>query len=398
MRVTMLVRCLAMMRGGGETRHLAWARELTALGVDVEMVLGVPFVSGRARYPIEVSDACRAPNGTSIVRIRSPYARDFVYRWQNTRGFGRLTMTALHLDEEWFCRAAWRRIAAASPRPDIVHAHALHQAARLRVGGIPVVINLPGPPNPRYTADLREADALVADGWAAANLPATLGTPVERLPKGVDADRFRPDGPSLRERLGLAGKRVVLTIARLVPIKNVQRLLDAMALVRGRMTNAHLVIVGDGSDAGSLRESAAALGIADAVTFAGYVPHAETPDYYRAADVFALSSDFDNSPNVVLEAMASALPVVTTDVGGVRELVADRTGATPGAMVVPKDPKALADALEQFLNAPDAARAAGALNRTRATTEFSWRASAMRLLDVYHRVLAARRGLTRASA
>jgi len=397
-RVTMLVRCLAMMRGGGETRHLAWARELTALGVDVEMVLGVPFVSGRARYPIEVSDACPAPNGTSIVRIRSPYARDFVYRWQNTRGFGRLTMTALHLDEEWFCRAAWRRIAAASPRPDIVHAHALHQAARLRVGGIPVVINLPGPPNPRYTADLREADALVADGWAAANLPATLGTPVERLPKGVDADRFRPDGPSLRERLGLAGKRVVLTIARLVPIKNVQRLLDAMALVRGRMTNAHLVIVGDGSDAGSLRESAAALGIADAVTFAGYVPHAETPDYYRAADVFALSSDFDNSPNVVLEAMASALPVVTTDVGGVRELVADRTGATAGAMVVPKDPKALADALEQFLNAPDAARAAGALNRTRATTEFSWRASAMRLLDVYHRVLAARRGLTRASA
>jgi glycosyltransferase involved in cell wall biosynthesis len=148
--------------------------------------------------------------------VRSPYARDFVYRWQNRRGFGRLTMTALHLDEEWFCRSAWRRIAGAPHQPDVVHAHALHQAARLRIGAIPVVINLPGPPNPRYAADLRLADALVADGWAAANLPATLGTPVDRLPKGVDADRFHPEGPSARARLGLEGKRVVLTVARLV--------------------------------------------------------------------------------------------------------------------------------------------------------------------------------------
>ena len=46
MRVTMLVRCLAMMRGGGETRHLAWARELTALGVDVEIITGVPLLPG----------------------------------------------------------------------------------------------------------------------------------------------------------------------------------------------------------------------------------------------------------------------------------------------------------------------------------------------------------------
>ncbi len=55
MRVTMLVRCLAMMRGGGETRHLAWARELAALGVDVDIIAGVPLVSGAARYPVEGS-------------------------------------------------------------------------------------------------------------------------------------------------------------------------------------------------------------------------------------------------------------------------------------------------------------------------------------------------------
>ena len=386
MRVAMLVRCLAMMRGGGETRHLEWARELTALGVEVEIITGVPLLTGNARYPIE---------GVSVRTVRSPYARDLVYRWQNRRGFGRLTMAALHLDEEWFCRAAWHLVTSTGRPPDILHAHALHQAARLRIGNIPVVINLPGPPNARYTSDLQAADALVADGWAAAHLPAALGRAVDRLPKGVDSDRFRPDGPDRRTTLRLQDKRVIVTVARLVPIKNLRLLIDALAIVRAQVANVHLLIVGDGPEANALKQHAATLDLADAVTYVGYIAHADTPAFYRAGNLFALSSDFDNSPNVVLEAMASGLPVVTTDVGGVREFVADGVG---GSVVPPRDAAALAGALETYLVAPDLARAAGAHNRLRAAAEFSWRTSALRLLDVYHRVLSARQGTTRASA
>jgi glycosyltransferase involved in cell wall biosynthesis len=382
----MLVRCLAMMRGGGETRHLEWARELTALGVEVEIITGVPLMTGSPRYPIE---------GFSVRTIRSPYARDLVYRWQNQRGFGRLTMTALHLDEEWFCRAAWRLVTSSGRPPDVLHAHALHQAARLRIGNIPVVINLPGRPNPRYTADLQAADALVADGWAAANLPAVLGRAVDRLPKGVDSDRFRPEGPDRRQALRLEGKRVIVTVARLVPLKNLRLLLDAVAIVRARQWDVHLLIVGDGPEANALKQHAATLDLADAVTYVGHVPHADTPPFYRTGDLFALSSNFDNSPNVVLEAMASGLPVVATDVGGVREFVTDGVG---GAVVPPRNAPALAEALEKYLVTPDVARTAGVQNRLRATSEFSWRTSALRLLDVYHRVLSARQGTTRASA
>ena len=390
----MLVRCLAMMRGGGETRHLAWAQELSAMGVEVEIITGGPLLLGAPRHDVtELS-------GIDVTMLRSPYARDFVYRFQHQRGFGRLTMTALHVDEEWFCRLAWRRIAArpAHSRPDVVHAHALHQAARLRVGpggNIPVVINLPGAPHPRYTADLREADALVADGWAAEHLPAVLGRPIDRVPKGVDSERFRPSGANHREALELADKRVILTVARLVPIKNVALLVDALAILRQRVPRVHLLIVGEGPDAEALKRRAAALGVSGAVTFAGYVPQAETPAFYRSGDVFGLSSDFDNSPNVVLEAMASGLPVVTTDVGGVREFVADRIG---GAVVPAGDAAALAAGLERYLTLPAAAREAGAYNRARATSEFSWRASAQRLMDVYHRVIASRSGTARASA
>ena len=387
MRVTMLVRCLAMMRGGGETRHLAWAHELTALGVDVEILTGVPLF-GPARYPPDEAT-------TATAALRSPYTRDFVYRFQNRRGFGRLTMSVLHADEEWFCRAAWRRIGAAEPRPDVVHAHALYQAARTRTLPIPVVINLPGEPHARYAGDLRLADALVADGWAAEHVPDRFGVRVERVPKGVDSAQFRPEGPDMRQALRCERKQVVLTVARLVPLKNLTLLLDAVAKVRERVPLVHAVIVGEGPEANALKRHAASLDLADAVTFVGRVAHVDTPKFYRMADVFALSSSFDNSPNAVLEAMACGLPLVATDVGGVRGFVADRLGA---AVVPPGDVGAFAAGLERFLTDAEAARAARAHNRLKAANEFSWRASAVRLLDVYQQVMAARRGTDRASA
>jgi len=378
MRVTMLVRCLAMMRGGGETRHLAWMRELQHLGVDVDVITGQPLVFGGPRHAVIDLPA---------TVVRSPYARDAVYRWQWRRGFGRLTSAALHLDEEWFCRAAWRRIAARSSRPDIVHAHALHQAARVCRGHVPVVINLPGVPHSRYRQDLSRADALVADGWAADHLPALLGRPIERVPKGVDTELFQPHGPSRRIALGLAANHVVLAVGRLVPIKNVALLISAMKAVRAEHASAHLLLVGEGPALPRLRRQVAELDLADGVTFAGYVPQTELPSFYRAADLFALTSDFDNSPNAMLEAMASGLPIVSTDVGGVRHVLeADRGGA----LVPPRDPDALAAALGRWLRPADRRAEAGRFNRQLVLERFTWRASAARLLDVYRKILVTR--------
>lgn len=378
MRVTMMVRCLAMMRGGGETRHLAWMRELTALGVEVDVIAGEPLLLGGARHPVTEVPA---------TILRTPYLRDAVYRWQHRRGFGRATMTALHLDEEWFCRAAWHHIASRAPRPDIVHAHAVHQAARLRRGGIPVVINLPGAPHPRYTDDLRLADALVADGWAADNLPGILGCPVTHVPKGVDADLFTAAGRHCRGERGLDGKHVVIGVGRLVPIKNMGLLLDALPLIRERVPTAHLLLVGEGPERRSLQERAISLGIREAVTFAGYVPLVDLPAYYRAADVFALTSTFDNSPNVILEAMAAELPVVATDVGGVRSFVETGQG---GSLVPAGDAAPLAAAVSSWLESPERRRAAGTHNRCAVLDRHSWRASTLKLLAVYERVLCAR--------
>jgi glycosyltransferase involved in cell wall biosynthesis len=385
MRVTMMVRCLAMMRGGGETRHLAWMRELAALGVGVEVIAGEPLLFGTARHPV---------TGVTATTLRTPYLRDAVYRWQNRRGFGRATMTALHLDEEWFCRAAWRHIVSRRPLPDIVHAHAVHQAARLRRADLPVVINLPGAPHARYIDDLRAADALVADGWAADHLPAMLGCAVTQVPKGVDAALFTPDGDDIRAALGLGGKRVVIGVGRLVPIKNMALLVDAMPRVRARVADAHLLLAGEGPEMADLQQRASALGIADAITFAGYVRLEDLPAYYRSADVFALTSHFDNSPNVVLEAMSARLPVVATDVGGVRSFVDERGGT----LVPAGDVDRLSSALIDWLEAPDRSKAAGVFNRRLVLERHSWRASALKLIDVYEGILRAGRRPERRTA
>lgn len=375
----MLVRCLAMMRGGGETRHLAWMRELTNLGVEVDVITGQPLLLGGARFPIA---------GVRATVLRSPYLRDLVYTFQRRRGFGRLTMDALHFDEEWFCRAAWREIASRPSPPDVVHAHALYQAARLRRGSPAVVLNFPGEPNPRYMADIAMADGLIADGWAAAELPAMLHQPVHAVPKGVDADKFRPAGPNLRRELGLEKKRVVLGIGRFVPIKNMALLVEAMAQVAQSDPSAHLVLVGEGPEEMNLKAQAQRLGIANRVTFAGYVAQEDLGPYYRTSDLFVLSSDFDNSPNVVLEAMACGAAVVATRVGGVAEYVSVDRG---GELVAPRDAGALSRAIEHWLSDADRRRAAGAFNRQRVIQEFSWRASAERLMDVYRRVIEQRR-------
>jgi glycosyltransferase involved in cell wall biosynthesis len=378
----MMLRCLGMMRGGGETRHIAWMRELDAMGVDVEVITGGPLF-GAMRYPIR-DLVCR---DTTV--IKSPYMRDLVYKTQGRRGLGRLGVAMLHTDEEWFCKLAWQHIASSARqrRPDVVHAHALHQAARLRTVDVPVAINLPGEPNRRYLDDLRKADVLLSDGWGARQLPAILGRPVQNITKGVDSMLFSPEGASVRGELGVGDAPVVLSVSRLVPIKNVALFVDAIAVARNRRPDIRAVVVGDGPLEPALRQRASALGIADAIRFAGYVDQQELPHWYRAADLFALSSDFDNSPNVVLEAMASGLPVVATDVGGVSEFVDTPSG---GALVPKGDASAMGAEILALVSDGSKRRAAGSFNRLRATTRFSWRTSAEQLLEAYRGAMARR--------
>jgi glycosyltransferase involved in cell wall biosynthesis len=363
-----------MMHGGGETRHLAWARELHRAGDEVTIITGRPLFAP-ARFSLD----------PEVVVLRSPYVRDLVYQFQRTRGLGRVLARLLRADEEWFCRVAWRRITQSRQRPDIVHAHALTAAARVRTMPIPTAINLPGMADPRDVADLRLADAIIADGFAAEHLPNALGRPVEHVPKGVDVDTFRPDGSNRRASLGLDGVRVALVVSRLVPIKNVGLAIEAMALIARERPNLRLLIVGDGPLRAALENRVSALGLSEHVIVAGRVPHEAMPEWYRSADLFVLPSEFDNSPNVVLEAMATRLPVVATDVGGLRQYV--RHGVN-GDLVPAGDSHALGAAIARYGDDAALAERVGQRNREDVVAGFSWAQSARVLRSVYERVIA----------
>lgn len=183
------------------------------------------------------------------------------------------------------------------------------------------------------------------------------------VPNGLDLGRFRPDGP--RAVLGLAGEGPVIgTVAALRAEKNIARLVEAFALLRGQGAPARLVVAGDGPERAGLEALAARLGVAEAVLFAGHRP--DPAALYRAFDIFALSSDTEQMPFSVLEAMASGLPVAATDVGDVSAMVASENAP----LVVPKEAAALATALGA-LAADHALRARlGAANRARAERDF----------------------------
>jgi glycosyltransferase involved in cell wall biosynthesis len=179
---------------------------------------------------------------------------------------------------------------------------------------------------------------------------------VRYVPNGIDLARFA--GPHA------AGTEPVIgTVAGLRPEKNVARLLRAFRIVTETLPS-RLMIVGEGPEGAALRRLAAELGILDRVCFTG---HLDNPAVvYRGLDVFALSSDTEQMPLSVIEAMASGLPVAATGVGDVRAMLA----AENQGFITAIDETALAQAVLRLLRDPVLRERIGVANRAKAEAEF----------------------------
>jgi len=199
---------------------------------------------------------------------------------------------------------------------------------------------------------------------------------VRHLPNGVDLERYRPQ----HERRA-ATPVVVGGVAHFRPEKNVPALIEAFARCHER-ERARLLLIGDGPELAAARELAAERGVADRVEFRG--PVADSAPVYRELDVFALSSRTEQMPLVVLEAMASGLPVVGPDVGDVAAMVAEPNRA----LIAPRgDPDALAAALDRAIGSAELRAACGAANRARCEQQYDQRACLLAHLDLYAEVL-----------
>ena len=132
-----------------------------------------------------------------------------------------------------------------------------------------------------------------------------------------------------------------ITAGRFSPEKNQQMMYRAFAAFLEKGHDARLLMLGRGAEEENLKALAEELKISDRIDYAGFVPNVE--DYLKTADIFLLSSHYEAQPLCVLEAMASGLPVISTDVGGVADIVTDN-----GILVAPGDVKAMAEAMERL--------------------------------------------------
>jgi glycosyltransferase involved in cell wall biosynthesis len=191
---------------------------------------------------------------------------------------------------------------------------------------------------------------------------------VHYIPNGIDLGRF-PGAPDPASAAAWPGEGpVVATVAALRAEKNLGRLLRAFAAAtQGRAAGlipARLVIIGDGPERAGLEALAASLGIAPCVSFLGHV--ADPAPLYAGFDLFALSSDTEQMPIAVIEAMAAGLSIAATEVGDVRSMLAGENAPWIG----PRDDTALAASLAALLGDAALRARVGVANRARALATF----------------------------
>jgi teichuronic acid biosynthesis glycosyltransferase TuaC len=289
-------------------------------------------------------------------------------------------------------------------RPDVILASWLFPdgcavAALARQAGLPVVLITQGSDTHQYLVDpvrrrkilaaIGEAEAVICRSGDLARRLETAGVPSEKLQviyNGVDPDVFFPrDRAEARQALGVAhGDPSLLFVGNLLPVKNPVFLLRAHAAFNDARSRAgarpsRLRLIGEGPMEPTLRQEARRLGTLDQVEFLGRRSAREVALWMSASDVFCLTSVAEGFPNVLLEAMACGLPIVSTDVGGIREKI---TGPENGHLVPPGD-------LGRYVAALGAAL--GSRSSGRRSEDGSWTAAGQRYAGCLEAAAASRR-------
>ena len=310
-------------------------------------------------------------DGEHLLDLPQPQTRFKIPRpgfvWRAARGL-------LHLDR-----------LIADLRPDVVGLHfvtarAGYPLALRRRRRFAVVLNARGSdvlrpsPSTRRVLPflLRRADGVVAlsDAIARAIVGMSGGARPPVIHNGVDSEFWSPLPAGDPGRTS-HGAPTVISVGRLEHVKGHDVLLSAFPQVLSRVPDARLVVVGDGSRAHALHDRAADLGVSGAVEFAGRLGPGAVRDRLRRAAVFALPSRSEGLSNALLEAMATGVPAVASETGGIPEVV----GRGGGVMVPPEDPPALADAVVELLVDP-ARRAELGEDARRNALGWSWDATA----------------------
>jgi glycosyltransferase involved in cell wall biosynthesis len=201
----------------------------------------------------------------------------------------------------------------------------------------------------------------------------------------IDALRFEPleDRDGVRRQLGLEECPVLLTVAHLVQRKGHEAILHALAAMRDCGTDVQYLVVGKGPAEGALKELVISLDLSNAVRFCGYVPDADLPAYYGAADLHVMPSlcdgDVEGFGISFIEAAACGTPSIGSDSGGIPDAIVENV---TGCLVPPGDAKALANCIQSLLADPASLVSLRRSARQTAIEQFSSSVFAERLTSI----------------
>jgi len=238
------------------------------------------------------------------------------------------------------------------------------------------------------------ADLVVTLGEAMRDEIVARGVPAEKIlivPNAVSEDFLQPlpDAQKLRSQLGIKpDEHVIGEVSSLVPHEGIGTLLQATRLLKDRGLPMRALIVGDGPERAALQRQAADLGLGEAAIFTGRVPATKVREFHALLDVFVVPRTPDRvcqlvTPLKPVEAMASGLCVVTSEVKALAEII--KPDVT-GALTIPEDPAALADTLELLVGSPDIRRKLGDNAREWVARDRTWARNAARYRDAYTRL------------
>jgi len=303
-------------------------------------------------------------------------------------------------------------------KPDLVHA--MHLTSYGFLGALanvkPLIVSVWGTdvleapnltPFHRWltTYALKRADLVTATGLHLATETTRYtppGTRVTVVPYGVDLDAFTPHpNPSPEPGEGSSeppafsqdrvdGRVAIGTVARLSPEKGVTYLIDAFAALRRKLGGRVVLrIAGAGPERSRLEAQIVRLGLSGAVEMFGWLEHEALPSFLRGLDIFAVPSTWEGFGVAAAEASACGLPIVSTDVHGLPDVV--RHNVT-GLLVPAKDANAMAAALESLVDDSERRRKFGAAGRAYVSEHYDWRMNSAQMETIYRDVLAARAG------
>ena len=236
---------------------------------------------------------------------------------------------------------------------------------------------------------LKEADKIIAVSNATKDYVLSLGAKpgkIKVLHNGVDLIRFRPlpgKREEIRRKLGISQNSiVVLTVRRLVYKNGIDTLIESANIAVRKNPKITFLVVGKGPDLNNVQIRIRQLGIENNFKLTGFVRDEDLPFYYNAADFFVLpSKSGEGLPLVALEAMACALPVIATNVGGISEILM----GDYGKLVPANQPEALAKAILEFSNSDFSS---GRLElRSVMEEKFSWDKNVEALIGIYEELI-----------